>query len=86
MKLSFFERQVRTGTASETAIIAAILGAAAVTFVTAGHSAVSRSVVFLLVVALAGIPHHHRNLEKMRRGKEILNRYSPERNSKPLGL
>jgi hypothetical protein len=44
------------------------------------------SVVSFFVVTFAGTLHYRRQMERMKRGKEILNRYSPERNRKPQGL
>jgi hypothetical protein len=35
---------------------------------------------------LANIPAYERRIDRIRRGKEILNRYSAERNPRPLGL
>jgi hypothetical protein len=39
-----------------------------------------------LIASLASGPFYERRAEQLRRGKEILNRYSPERNPRPLGL
>ena len=42
--------------------------------------------VALFVTMLAGAHYHRRQRERMKRGWEILNRFSPERSKKPLGL
>ena len=50
-----------------------------------GTDGIDSVVVCLIVMGLSG-PYHARRVEQMRRGKAILNRYSPERNPRPLGL
>ncbi len=42
------------------------------------------AVVILLSVSAAG--YRARQSSRMKRGKEILDRYNPERSKKPLGL
>jgi hypothetical protein len=76
---------VRTGKATEIAVIVTMLGTVAINFVTGGYDTLLGS-AFLLLVVLASLPHNRRRGEQIRRRKEILNRYSSERNSRPLGL
>jgi hypothetical protein len=42
--------------------------------------------VVMFFVVIAGQSYHIRQRERMRRGKAILDRFSPERSKKPLGL
>ena len=49
------------------------------------HDAASISAMSLVVV-VANMPNRFRQIEKRRRGKEILNRFASEHNRKPLGL
>ena len=84
-KLGLFGRWARSGEAICIASSVAILASVGVFLATGSGGAAASSSVCLIVV-LAGMPHHARRVEKMRRGKEILDRYSPERNPRPLGL
>lgn len=84
-KLGLFGRWARAGEAICIASSAVILASVGVFLATGSGGAAAGSVVCLIVV-LAGMPYHARPIETMRRGKEILNRYSPERNPRPLGL
>ena len=83
-ELSFVERRVRTGKAYYVANIVAILTSAAVLLIVGGRDMAAVSVVCL--TAISCMPFHARRVERMRRSKEILNRYRPERNPRPLGL
>jgi hypothetical protein len=47
-----------------------------------GNYSSDEFMAILLIVLIVGVPHD----SQLRRGKEILNRYSPERNPRPLGL
>ena len=62
----------------------AILTIAAVFLIIGGRDMAAVSIVCL--TAISFMPYHARRVERIRRGKEILNRYSPERNPRPLGL
>jgi hypothetical protein len=84
-KLGLFGRWARTEKAIYIASSLAILVSVGVFLATGSNDAAAGSVVCLIVV-LASTPHHARRVERMRRSKEILNRYSPERNPRPLGL
>jgi hypothetical protein len=42
--------------------------------------------VICLSAVLASLLYHERHMEKMRRGREILDRYNPERRPRPLGI
>lgn len=83
-ELSWVERWVRTGKAYYVANLVAILTSAAVFLIIGGRDMAAVSVICLTAVSC--IPHNARRREKIRRGKEILNRYCPERNLRPLGL
>jgi hypothetical protein len=63
----------------------AIFAIAMLLLAVAGSNTVDGSVVCVIAV-LASMPYQARRAEQLRRGKEILNRYSPERSSRPLGL
>jgi hypothetical protein len=84
-ELSVFGRWARTGNAISVAATVGILASAGVFLATGSNGAAEGSVVCLIMV-LVGMPYHSRRAEQMRRGREILNRYSPERNPRPLGL
>ena len=78
------ERWVRTGKAYYVASLVAILTSAAVFLVIGGREMAVVSVVCL--TAISYMPHNARRIERIRRGRDILNRYCPERNPRPLGL
>lgn len=61
-----------------------ILGVAA--YLAAGGTDVLDSAVLCLIVMSLGAPYYDRRVEQLRRGKAILDRYSAERNPRPLGL
>lgn len=84
-ELSFVERWVRTGKAYDIACVLAILTSVAIFLVFGGRDISAVSVVYLIILSFS-IPYNSRRAEKIRRGKEILNRYCPERNPRPLGL
>jgi len=81
----FFVRWARTEKAISIASCLGIL-ASIVAFLAMGDKDVAAMSIFGLVVVLASMPYHARRVERMRRGKEILNRYNPERNRRPLGI
>jgi len=67
------------------AVVSLVLLVAAVFVAHDSNDGLADSVICLVAV-LVSMPYHDRRIEKMRRGREILNRYGPERNSRPLGL
>jgi hypothetical protein len=82
--VGFVERWVRTGKAYYVANLVAILSSAAVFLMVGGRDMVVVSVICL--TAISGVSYDARRLERIRGGKEILNRYCPERNPRPLGI
>jgi hypothetical protein len=84
-RLGLFGRWARTEKAIYIATFMAILATVAVFLTIGSGNAVAGSVICLIAV-LASMPYNARRIEKMRRGKEILDRYNPERNPRPLGL
>lgn len=64
----------------------AILILSVAAYLAAGGTNVIDPVVVCLIVMGLSAPFNARRVEQMRRGKEILNRYSPERSRRPLGL
>ena len=64
----------------------AILILSVAAYMAAGGTDVIDGVVVCLIVMGLSAPYNQRRAEQMRRGKAILNRYSPERNPRPLGL
>ena len=86
-ELSFVERWVRSGKAYYAANLIATLGIAAVgsIFAIIGGRELAIIPVFALI-SVASLPAHARRAEKTQRSKEILDRYSPERSPRPLGL
>jgi len=83
-EVSFVERWVRTGKAYYVANLMAILTTAAVFLIIGGRDMTAVSV--LCLAAISGLSYDAHRTQTIQRGKEILNRYSPERNSRPLGL
>ena len=81
---SFVERWVRSGKAYYAANLVAILTSAAVFQIIGGPDMAVVSVIAL--AAISCLPYHARRVERIQRGKEILNRYSSERSPRPLGL
>ncbi|MFZ0964619.1 MAG: hypothetical protein WAO35_27490 [Terriglobia bacterium] len=43
-------------------------------------------IICLLVIMLSSVGYHAAQRKRMKRSKEILDRYNPERSKKPLGL
>jgi hypothetical protein len=82
-EVSSVERWVRTGKAYYVANLVAMLASVAVFLIVGGRDMAVVSVVCL--TAISCMPYHARRVERIRRGKEILNRYCPERNPRPLG-
>jgi hypothetical protein len=83
-EFTFVERWVRTGKAYYVANLVAILTSAAIFVIVGGRDMAAVSIACL--TAVSGLSYDARRVEKIRRGKEILNRYCPERNPRPLGL
>jgi hypothetical protein len=84
-RLGLYGRWARTEKPIYIATIMVILATVGVFLAIDSGNAVAGSVICLIVV-FASMPYNARRIEKMRRGKEILDRYSPERNPRPLGL
>jgi hypothetical protein len=83
--VGFFDRWARSSKAISVAFSVAILAGVGVSVATGSAGAAAGSVVCLILV-LADLPWQARRIEDARRGREILNRYSSERNARPLGL
>jgi hypothetical protein len=66
--------------------MSAILILSVAAYLAAGGRDVIDSALVCLIVTILSAPYHARRVEQMRRGKAILNRYSAERNPRPLGL
>jgi hypothetical protein len=64
----------------------AILILSVAAYLAAGGTDVIDSAVVCLIVMGLSAPYYERRVEQMRRGRAILNRYSPERSRRPLGL
>jgi hypothetical protein len=84
-RLGLFGRWARTEKPIYIATFIAILATIGVFLAMGSGNTVGGSVLCLIAV-IATMPYNARRIEKMRRGKEILDRYSPERNPRPLGL
>ena len=87
--LGFFERLARTGKPSRGfwfRITCAIACLTAAFYLIGGHPTSFVPIVVCLEIVIVGSSYHSRQIERMRRGKEILDRYGPERNRRPLGI
>jgi hypothetical protein len=83
--VGLFDRRARSGKAISVASSVAILACVGV-FVATGSTGAAAGSVVCLILVLADLPWHAHRIDDARRGKEILNRYSSERNARPLGL
>jgi hypothetical protein len=83
-EFSFVERWARTGKAYYAANVVAILTSGATFLIIGDRDLAAVSVVAL--IAISCMPYHARRVERIQRGKEILDRYCPERKPRPLGL
>ncbi len=79
----FVGRLARLEKPLEIAAVITIFVATVFMYWIGGHEAASAS-AFCFIIAVASLPNRFRQIEKKRRGIEVLNRFDSERNPKPL--